>query len=73
MKQSHTGRERNDADPNTQEVYQKANEEGGKDVGKRKDGIEQLKLSLADVQVILHGLLEGLRVVEGVLIAEDHH
>lgn len=73
LKDGHSCREGDNADADAQEIYEETDDEGGEDVGQSEDGIEEIKLGLADVQLFLHGVLEGLGVIEGILVTEDNH
>jgi hypothetical protein len=73
LEDSDSDSEGDQSDPYSQIVDEETDEEGGKNIGESEDGIEQLELGLAYAQIFLHVLLEGLRIVESVLVTEDHH
>ena len=73
LKDSHPQRQGNKPEADAQEIDEESDDESGKDIGEGEDGVEHVILRFVDAQIGLDGILEGLWVVEGVLVAEDHH
>lgn len=70
LEDSDSCRETGQTNSSAYQVAEVADEEKCKYVGEGVETVEELELGLADVKNLFHGLFEGLRVIEGILVAK---
>lgn len=64
--------EKDNADPHAKLIKKEANEQQSEDIGQRVKRVKELKLSFGDLEMLVQGFLECLRVIESILVAEGH-